>query len=215
MVNKMKHVEGVITKETKLLGRKEILIKHMTGKILDIGCGEGELLIKSTLLGYDITGIDASLEEIETAKETAKLSNANIKILHKNLENLDFEKESFDTIIMGEVIEHFLYPKEIIEYVLQFLKPNGKLLITTPSGFAHPDADHKSFFFTDKALNLINKYWIFDFLPAMWLRIHTIYNINDLLNKLQNVKTTLEEIEYGDSQHPSLDLFIIINRCDK
>jgi len=207
----MKHVKGKITKETKLLGRKERILDNIKGKTLDIGCGEGELLIKATLLGYDIIGMDRSFKELAEAKETAKLSNVNINTILGYVENMPFKKETFDTIIMGEILEHLEYPAETVKYVLEFLKPSGKLLITTPSGFAHPDADHKNFFFTDAAFHQLNKYWVFDFLPFMWLKIHKIIIIEELLNNI-NGKCTAEEIEYVDSKHESLDLFITITK---
>jgi len=207
----MKHVKGIITKETKLLGRKEKLLKNMKGKILDIGCGEGELLIKATLLGHDIRGMDRSRKELDIAHKTASLSNVHINTVLGSTENVAFEHESFDTIVMGEILEHLENPFEVIEYVLTFLKPGGKLLITTPSGFAHPDADHKNFFFTDKAVQTLDKYWVFDFLPHMWIRIHRIIIIEQFLNDISG-KCTVEEIEYGDSKHKSLDLFITIEK---
>jgi len=207
----MKHINGAITKDTKLLGRKEILLNEMKGKILDIGCGEGELLIKATLLGYDIVGMDRSENELDVAKETAKLSNIDISTVLGSIENIPFKKETFDIIVMGEILEHLENPLKSLQYVLEFLKPDGKLLITTPSGFAHPDNDHKNFFFTEEAFHKVNKYWIFDFLPTMWLRIHKLIIIEQLLNEISE-ECTMEEIEYGDSKHESLDLFITIKK---
>jgi len=207
----MKHVNGKITKDTKLLGRKEKLLEHMSGKILDIGCGEGELLIKALLLGHDITGLDRDMKEINTAMETAALSGVVPKIIKGEINNMPFDEEAFDTIIMGEVIEHLPNLVESIHTVMSFLKPGGKLLITTPSGFAHADNDHKNFFFPEKAMNLLDKYWVFDFLPTMWLKIHSIISIEYLLNQL-GYEYKFKEIEYKNSTHQSLDLFIIIEK---
>lgn len=208
----MKHVKGPITKHTKLLGRKEMLLASMKGKVLDVGCGEGELLIKATLLDFDIVGVDRSKKELSVALETAELSNTSINVVNASTEELPFEKESFDTITMGEVIEHLEEPLETIEYLLEFLKPNGQLLITTPAGFAHADGDHKNFFFTEESLKLLDKYWVFDFLPSMWLRIHKLINIDWFLSTIKNASASYVEIEHGDSKHSSLDFFITITK---
>jgi 2-polyprenyl-3-methyl-5-hydroxy-6-metoxy-1,4-benzoquinol methylase len=207
----MKHVEGKITKDTKLLGRKEILLEHMKGKTLDIGCGEGELLIKATLLGHDIIGIDHSPKEIETAKKTAVLSKTKINIKLASVEALPFEENTFDTIIMGELIEHLTNIKSTINYVLKFLKPGGQLLITTPAGFAHVDVDHINFFFTEKTYEIIEKLWVLQWMPQMICMTHNAIAIDKLLKKMGH-KFSIHEFEYGDSKYKSLDYFIIIKK---
>ena len=207
----MKHVEGPITRNTKLLGRKEKLLNNIKGKCLDIGCGEGELLIKATLLGHDIIGIDSSLREIEVAKKTALISGVEINIKHGYIEDLPFEKDQFDTIIMGEVIEHLPNVGETVKRVLTFLKDGGQLLITTPAGFAHADADHKNFFFKREVMEKLSKYWVFDFLPKMWLSIHRIVILDNFFDPISD-DVSIEEIEYGDSKHASLDFFIKVKK---
>ena len=210
----MKHVKGKITKDTKLLGRKEKVLDHIDGNILDIGCGEGELLIKATLLDHDIIGMDRDANEIRTAMETGKESDALIRIVQGDADNIPFEEESFDTIVMGEVIEHLSNLLETVKNVLKHLKPGGKLIITTPSGFAHMDNDHKNFFFKKKNFELMNKHWVFNLLPAIWLNMHGIIIIEEFLEFL-GYEYDLDEIEYGDSKHPSLDLFIVIWKIER
>ena len=50
-----------------------------------------------------------------------------------NVDTLDFENNSFDLIILGEVIEHLYDPDIILQECSRILKPNGVLLITTPN----------------------------------------------------------------------------------
>ena len=206
----MKHVEGAITKDTKLLGRKEVIIPHLDGKILDIGCGEGELLIKTTLLGYNIIGMDRSKRELAVAHKTAKESGVKINTIVADIENMSFEKEFFDTVVMGEIIEHLLDPVEDIKRVLKFIKPGGKLIITTPVGFAHYDSDHKNFFFTLEEANFLNKIWIFEMLGGNFRVCKNI--VVEKFFPLFGYKFTVEELEYKDSKHPSLDFLIIIKK---
>jgi 2-polyprenyl-6-hydroxyphenyl methylase/3-demethylubiquinone-9 3-methyltransferase len=203
----MKHIEGKITIDTKLLGRKELLLDNIKGKTLDIGCGEGELLIKATLFGHDIIGVDRSQDELNIANETAELSGVQIRTICADVNKLPFEPETFDTIIMGEIIEHLENPIETLKYVITFLKKGGQLLITTPAGFAHSDADHKNFFFAREVIERLNKYWILDYLPSMMFKIFKFIPIDDFFKEL-NMETLIEEKEYGDSNHPSLDFFI-------
>jgi len=206
----MKHVNGAITKDTKLLGRKEIILPHLKGKILDIGCGEGELLIKATLLGHDITGLDRSAKELTIAHETAKLSGVEIKTNGGDIENMEYGAETFDVVIMGEIIEHVFDPVADIEKVLEIVKPGGKLIITTPSGFAHYDSDHKNFFFTLEEATLLSKLWIFEMLGGNFRICKKI--VVEKFFPLFGYKFNIKEIEYNDSKCPSLDLLIIIEK---
>ena len=50
-----------------------------------------------------------------------------------NVDPLNFENESFDLIILGEVIEHLYDPDRVLQECSRILKPNGVLLITTPN----------------------------------------------------------------------------------
>ena len=206
----MKHVEGPITKYTELLARKEIVLHHLTGKILDIGCGEGELLIKATLLGHDITGMDRSKKELEIAHATAKISNVKIKTINSDIDNMEFAPETFDVVIMGEIIEHLLDPFEDVKRVLEIIKPGGKLIITTPSGFAHFDSDHKNFFFTAIEGDILNKLWVFEILGGNFKYCKVI--VVEKFFSMFGYEHTIQEMTYGNSNHPSLDFFITIKK---
>ena len=49
---------------------------------------------------------------------------------------LPFDNKSFDTVVLGEVIEHFFDITGLIREVSRVLKPKGKLYLTTPSPYA-------------------------------------------------------------------------------
>jgi len=204
-----------INKDLKLINRKENLFQYMNGKVLDIGCGPCELLIKATKLGYNITGLEVSPNNIKEARKLAEASSTIINLVEGSIENLPFKENSFDTIIMGDVIEHLFFPVESIQTVLKILKPEGKLIITTPVGFAHPDPDHKNFFFTKKELSLLNKMWMFDILSPMFTRIFKIIDIEYFFKNLIKQPVEIQEHEWTSSKHPSLDFVVIITKRDK
>ena len=74
-------------------------------KILDIGSGGGLLCEPLNRLGANITGIDASNNNVEVAKLHAKEMNLNIQYIHSSPENINLKNE-FDVILNMEVIEH-------------------------------------------------------------------------------------------------------------
>jgi SAM-dependent methyltransferase len=95
--------------------------------ILDIGCGEGDLLRLLFKMGYkNLTGTEISERRISVAKE----KNEDINYMHSN-NLMDFDNESIDTLISTGVIEHLENPEEFISECSRILKPNGQLIITT------------------------------------------------------------------------------------
>jgi len=112
---------------------REIIINEIKGKdlkILDIGCGSGEL-------GYLLQKKHkASVYGIELNKKAFKMASLKLtKTLHANIETLEipFEKQTFDYIIMGDVLEHLIDPKITLVKLKEFLKIGGQIVITVPN----------------------------------------------------------------------------------
>ena len=105
-------------------------LKLKGSKILDLGCGGGLLSEAMTNCGADVIGIDASLKTIEIAKKHAKEQNLKIKYINTDIESFD-HKDKFDAVICFELIEHVPDPNELIKHMSRFIKPNGKLFLST------------------------------------------------------------------------------------
>jgi ubiquinone/menaquinone biosynthesis C-methylase UbiE len=109
--------------------------KHHT--ILDIGTGPGTLPEK--LIRKDsslrITGIDIDTSMIDEAK--SRLSHKNVFFQYQKINApLEFANEQFDVVTFCSVL--FLIDDniktELMNEALRVLKPNGKIIILTPSG---------------------------------------------------------------------------------
>lgn len=76
-------------------------------RILDFGCGTGELTVRMNCLGYQAYGIDVHEKHLELAKLLAKENDLpdNIFILNQ-INKLPFDDKSFDIITMFSVLEH-------------------------------------------------------------------------------------------------------------
>ncbi|OMP67617.1 class I SAM-dependent DNA methyltransferase [Domibacillus epiphyticus] len=59
------------------------------GRVLDIGCGTGELAIRFSQAGYDVTGVDLSDEMLSIAREKADIQNLNIPLFQQDMRELD------------------------------------------------------------------------------------------------------------------------------
>ena len=112
---------------------REIIIKKICGKdltILDVGCGSGEL---GEALKKKTNSVVYGVELNEKAYKSACLKLDHV--FHANIEthNIAFEKNYFDFIVLGDVLEHLIDPKNVLTELHQFLKPDGYMLITVPN----------------------------------------------------------------------------------
>ena len=98
-----------------------------SGHLLEVGCGSGDLLIEFERLGYAVSGLDFS----RTAVETARWAHG-LEIACSSVEEADFNKGSFDIILMHHVIEHFFDPLATLAQLRGWLKPGGVLVLGTP-----------------------------------------------------------------------------------
>ncbi len=99
-------------------------------RVLDLGCGNGSFSHFLSQQGYEVVGI----EESESGVELARLSFPDCRFIQASIYNLP-ESElrgSFDIVLSTEVIEHLLYPKELVRAAKKCLKPKGRLILTTP-----------------------------------------------------------------------------------
>lgn len=107
-------------------------------RIMDIGCGRGELIQYFAQRGHVCEGIDYSSDAIEIATKSAqdRLSEEQLKNCRFNVmdaTSLEFDNDTFDLSLMLDVVEH-LYPstlEKVLKEVNRVLKPGGRLLIHT------------------------------------------------------------------------------------
>lgn len=119
---------GLILKMIKFWVQKknplfEIFMKGR--KVLDIGCGEGNLLRKDK---NNIYGIDVNKTLVE------KLQSEGLMVKYGDATKIPFEDDCFDVAHCRDVIEH-LFPEQAREMFLEIkriLKKNGIIILMTP-----------------------------------------------------------------------------------
>ena len=104
--------------------------------VLHVGCvGEGgeRFLLHSTLCERlpqcQVWGVDVN------ASGVAELCRRGFNVVEGDAESLDFDHK-FDTIFAGELIEHLSNPGRFLDSCRRALKPNGKLVLSTPNPFS-------------------------------------------------------------------------------
>ncbi len=103
-------------------------------RVLEVGCGSGLLsffIAKNPKV--TVTAIDANQSALDFATNQFKLPN--LTYSKGLLDELNFKESSFDKIVFLEVIEHITEKQgeEIFKSFYKLLKPNGKLVISTPN----------------------------------------------------------------------------------
>ena len=124
---RIKYIKENIINSFKLKTKKKPLDKI---NILDIGCGGGLLSEPMTRLGADVTGIDASIKNINIAKLHAKKNNLKINYLCSSPEKLKIQKK-FDVILNMEIVEHVENINLFLKSCSNLLKKNGIMFVAT------------------------------------------------------------------------------------
>lgn len=104
-----------------------------SGKILDVGCGNGNISLHLGNLNYQVKGIDVSEESIQYAQNRNTFSNVNFQCI--SAEELTVREERFDAVVCSEVLEHLEKPEVLLQTLGKLLNKNGIILITVPNGF--------------------------------------------------------------------------------
>lgn len=101
-------------------------------RILEVGCGNGNVSRGIASMGYQVLGVDIDKESIELARSNNPLPNLNFRA--EAAEDLK-EHGSFDAIVCTEVLEHLDDPTVVLNYVKENLRPGGLFISTVPNGF--------------------------------------------------------------------------------
>jgi 2-polyprenyl-6-hydroxyphenyl methylase/3-demethylubiquinone-9 3-methyltransferase len=99
---------------------------------LDIGCAQAYVALLLAEHGLTSVGFDINYNFLTYAK--IKWEKGKVFWVTGNAANLSFKRNSFDIIILGEILEHAAYPENIIMEAMNILKKGGYCIITTPNG---------------------------------------------------------------------------------
>lgn len=115
----------------------DVIKKRAPGKkVLDIGCGTGDVMKLLLNNGIDACGLDPSTYAIEVAKANGCTNVHNCSIDDFYKQNI----EKFDAIVLVNVLEHVPDPKGLISMVNNMLVDNGIVVIVVPNDFSRIQA---------------------------------------------------------------------------
>lgn len=99
-----------------------------TVKTLDFGCGNGVASYSLARMGYSVVGVDSSLGELaglNAAKRLKDLDGVDFELVHSTGETIIFEENSFDVILLREVLHHIKDLPGFLSEIKRILKHNG------------------------------------------------------------------------------------------
>lgn len=113
------------------------LCRRLHGRVLDVGCGIGDLLrFRPDTLGVDINPM---------AVEWCRLQGYEARLMEPDL--LPFGDAEFEGVVLDNVLEHLSEPKPVLAEIRRVLSVSGTLIVGVPGrrGYAS-DPDHKIFY---------------------------------------------------------------------
>ena len=126
--------------------RIDWMVEHAQGpRVLDVGCSEGILELLLARRAVQVTGVDKNAEALDFARELLAREpeevRERVQLIHADLLDSQLASDSFDTLALGEILEHLEDPASLLARSLALLRPEGRVIITTPFGY-HPHEDH-------------------------------------------------------------------------
>ncbi len=98
-------------------------------RVLEVGSGSGALTERIQAMGCTVVGIERDPEAAEKARRFCEdVLVGDIEVLP-----LDLEAASFDFLLLIDVLEHLVHPKETVRRLLPFVHPDGHVVVALPN----------------------------------------------------------------------------------
>ncbi len=103
------------------------LLKRPPGRLLDVGCGRGELAAWFLARGWDVAGVEPGSAACEDAR------SAGIEMHCGTLDDAPWGEGSFDAITFNHSLEHIPNPEFALRRAREMLAKDGRLIISVPN----------------------------------------------------------------------------------
>ncbi len=147
--------------ETQRIARERIhwMCRQVRGDaVLDVGCSQGIVALLLGREGKRVVGIDREAGAVADAQRRLQAEEQavaeRVRFVHGEGTKLDFPDGTFETVLLGEVIEHQLDPRPVIAEARRVLGPGGALVLSTPYGL-FPYPDHKGSIYLEELIQLV------------------------------------------------------------
>ncbi len=108
------------------------MVDYSNKKVLDLGCNSGIMLIPLTERNVDMVGGDLSKVSIRQLKKYLLEKKLPFNVVVCDGKTLPFKKDSFDVVLLTDVLEHVSRPEIFVEETWRVLKKNGEVVVFVP-----------------------------------------------------------------------------------
>lgn len=122
-----------------IVDRNQAVCRLVSGghRLLDIGCGMGDLLVLLRDRYAELRGVDPSPDMVAQCRRNLAIRGLGerSRVAQGLAESLDHDTGSFDTVLLLDVYEH-IRPAErtrALAEIRRVLRPEGELVLATPS----------------------------------------------------------------------------------
>ncbi|MGW1142674.1 class I SAM-dependent methyltransferase, partial [Streptomyces zhihengii] len=124
---------GVIDTELSFLGER--LRAWNASRVLDVGCGRGRHVVPLARAGYDVTGVDISLRNIELTQQAINEHQVTALALHEDARELNLDHTVDVALFM---LSSFGYHTDtqnlrLLETVRRHVTDGGRIVIDQPN----------------------------------------------------------------------------------
>jgi len=115
-------------KRRNFISQFEYVKPYLRKNILEIGVGAGQTIYWLTKMGYNVTGIEPDIRNVELINNKIGKN----KVMHNSIENISLDKK-YEFIWMSHVLEHLTNPDSFLRMIQNNLIDNGILFIEVPN----------------------------------------------------------------------------------
>jgi len=125
---------------------EQLALPYVAGRVLDLGCGLGNLSLEAARRGSSVTAVDASPTAVERVRTTARQERLPLQALQADLGCFRIEQD-YDTIVAIGLLMFFRRERalEILRQIVHRVRPGGRAIVnvlvqgTTYLGMFKPD----------------------------------------------------------------------------
>ncbi len=122
-------LKAQLLKQLRLRDARTLLAGLPPGvRVLEIGCGTGDLLVALRQLGADVMGVEPNAAAAKAAHE-----NYGLTVEIGMLDDVTLAPAQFDLVLMKYALEHVHSPRETLAAISALLKPGGYGVFWVPN----------------------------------------------------------------------------------
>jgi SAM-dependent methyltransferase len=109
------------------LGPYRPLTRRMPGRLLDVGCGVGDLMAALERHGWDVVGLEPSRVACSHA------AGRGLEVHCGTIDEAPWGDSTFDAIVFNHALEHIPNPEDALRRAAALLRPGGILAVAVPN----------------------------------------------------------------------------------